>query len=196
MLSSTTTLNSRFSTNQLRASKKVSRSSVTVTRALFTKKKQAAPVVEEKPKKTGLFSFTKPQQKAAAPAKQTKTKIISKVDKATEYKKRQGLGGIVSAFDFAEVRSKTDYELLYDAKYGKLQNGKMTPEQYQALRRKVGGTAKDYWKGWVEVKGEYTDKGYVASDKSSTSLPPGFAFLVATVLGLFGALGYVISQTS
>lgn len=35
---------------------------------------------------------------------------------------------------------------------------KMSPEQYQALRRKVGGTAKDYWKGWVDVKGSYVDK--------------------------------------
>lgn len=26
----------------------------------------------------------------------------------------------------------------------------MTPEQYQALRRKVIGTARDYWKDWVE----------------------------------------------
>ncbi len=30
--------------------------------------------------------------------------------------------------------------------YGKRgEDGKMTPEQYAALRRKVGGTAKDYW---------------------------------------------------
>jgi len=33
------------------------------------------------------------------------------------------------------------------AKYGKRgEDGKMSREQYQALRRKVGGTAKDYWK--------------------------------------------------
>lgn len=37
------------------------------------------------------------------------------------------------------------------AKYGKRgEDGRMTPEQYQALRRKVIGTARDYWKDWVE----------------------------------------------
>jgi len=47
------------------------------------------------------------------------------------------------------VRSKSDAALLYEAKYGKRdESGKMTPEQYAALRRKVGGTAKDYWKDW------------------------------------------------
>ena len=50
--------------------------------------------------------------------------------------------------DFAEVRSKSDAALLYDAKYGELEGGKMSKEQYQALRRRVGGTAKDYFKSW------------------------------------------------
>lgn len=73
----------------------------------------------------------------------------------------------------------------------------MTPEQYQALRRRVGGTAKDYWKTWIEVKGDYVDKGYVAKEETSLSTSvPGLPFLVITVLGLFGALGYVVSQTS
>ena len=38
-----------------------------------------------------------------------------------------------------------DADLLYEAKYGvRAADGKMTREQYAALRRKVGGTAKDY----------------------------------------------------
>lgn len=42
-----------------------------------------------------------------------------------------------------QVRSKNDAELLYEAKYGKRgEDGKMTREQYAALRRRVGGTAK------------------------------------------------------
>ena len=70
-------------------------------------------------------------------------------------RKRQGLlGNITSSLDFAQVRSKRDAELLYDAKYGQRgEDGKMTREQYQALRRKVGGTSKDYFKvgdrGWA-----------------------------------------------
>ena len=44
-----------------------------------------------------------------------------------------------------------DADLLYEAKYGQRgEDGKMSKEQYQALRRKIGGTAKDYWKDWVE----------------------------------------------
>lgn len=38
----------------------------------------------------------------------------------------------INAFDFAEVRSKRDRELLYEAKYGERgPDGKMTREQYQ-----------------------------------------------------------------
>jgi hypothetical protein len=35
-----------------------------------------------------------------------------------------------NAIDFSEARSKSDARLLYDAKYGKLENGKMSREQY------------------------------------------------------------------
>jgi len=44
----------------------------------------------------------------------------------------------------------------------------------------------------VDVKGEYTDKGYVDTAQGVTGLP----FLIAVVLGVFGALAYVVSQTS
>ena len=115
------------------------------------------------------------------------------VDKAAEYKRRQGVGGIISAFDFAEVRSKSDAELLYEAKYGKLENGKMSREQYQALRRKVGGTAKDFWKDSIDVEGEYTDKGYVSEDVEPVS---GLPFLILTVLALIGTAVFVAIQTS
>ena len=46
---------------------------------------------------------------------------------------------------------------------------RMSPEQAQALRRKVGGTAKDYWKGWVEVKGNYVDKVRGEEEKKGLS---------------------------
>ncbi len=58
----------------------------------------------------------------------------------------------------------------------------------------MGGTANNYFKEWVDVKGKYAEKGYVSSQTSS--LPPGFAFLIVVVLGMVGALGFVVSKTS
>jgi hypothetical protein len=47
-----------------------------------------------------------------------------------------------------QVRSKSDAELLYEAKYGRRDaSGKMSREQYAALRRRVGGTAKGELRG-------------------------------------------------
>jgi hypothetical protein len=63
----------------------------------------------------------------------------------------------LEAFDFSAARSDDDAILIAKAR-GMRKGQKMSPEQYQALRRKVGGTAKDYWKGWVDVKGNYVDK--------------------------------------
>lgn len=41
----------------------------------------------------------------------------------------------VNAIDFAQVRSKDDARLLYEAKYGERKpDGKMSREQYYALR--------------------------------------------------------------
>ncbi len=62
----------------------------------------------------------------------------------------------------------------------------------RALRRKVGGTAKDYWKDWVDVKGQYAEKGYVSNESTSVV---GLPFLIIVVLGVFGALAVVVSQT-
>lgn len=57
---------------------------------------------------------------------------------------------VLDAFDFSATRSKKDAELLWQAKYERSPDGKMSREQYAALRRKVGGTAKDFFKSFVE----------------------------------------------
>jgi hypothetical protein len=161
--------------------------------AIFSKPRpKVEPVEVEKPaKKPSLWPFggQKASKTSVDEKNQSKT---TKLDKAAEYKRRQGFGGVVSAFDFAETRSKSDAALLYEAKYGKLEGGKMTREQYMALRRKIGGTAKDYWKDWVEVKGQYVDKGYVSDEETTV---PGLPFLLGVVLALLGTLGYVVAQT-
>ena len=49
----------------------------------------------------------------------------------------------------------------------------------------------------VRFQGNYTDKGYVSKEPSSLSEGvPGLPFLLGVILALFGALGYVVSQTS
>jgi len=112
------------------------------------------------------------------------------LDEANNPKRKQSfITGITNALDFSEARSKRDAELLYQARY---QKGKLNEEQIGAMKRKINGTARDFWKDWVDVKGEYTDKGYVDKPEGVTGLP----FLIAVVLGVFGALAYVVSQTA
>ncbi len=49
----------------------------------------------------------------------------------------------------------------------------------------------------MDVKGEYTDKGYVAKDESATATSvPALPFLVGTVVALFGATAWVVASTS
>ena len=158
-------------------------------RTLFAPKPKASPVQEPAKKQSSGFTLFQTKKQAVP------TTPTTKIDKAAEYKKRESA---VSAFDFSKARSRRDAELLYEAKYGEW-NGKMSKEQYQALRRKVGGTAKDYWKTFVDVKGEYTDKGWVDKSESSNVTAnnvPALPFLILTVVALFGTLGYVVAQTS
>ena len=71
----------------------------------------------------------------------------------------------------------------------------MSREQYLALQRKVGGTAKSFFKESIDVKGKYTDQGWTDTTATSSSVP-ALPFLVAIVLALFGTVGYVVTQTS
>lgn len=60
---------------------------------------------------------------------------------------------------------------------------RLSPEQADALARRARGTARDYWKDWVDVQGKYTDKGYVAEGVSNTAGPVAVAGSLV-VLGL------------
>ncbi|EOA24820.1 hypothetical protein CARUB_v10018107mg [Capsella rubella] len=68
---------------------------------------------------------------------------------------------LTDALDFSQVRSEKDAELLYEAREATKSGGKMTQEQYGALRRKIGGTYKDFFKSYVEVDGQYVEEGWV-----------------------------------
>ena len=71
--------------------------------------------------------------------------------KKPEKKKQSFLSQFTEAIDFAQVRSNEDRDLIDKAKLNKnlgkkgkkgQEKEKMSRQQYQALRRKVGGTAK------------------------------------------------------
>ncbi|XP_010504528.1 PREDICTED: uncharacterized protein LOC104781528 [Camelina sativa] len=68
---------------------------------------------------------------------------------------------LTDALDFSQVRSEKDADLLYEAREATKSGGKMTQEQYGALRRKIGGTYKDFFKSYVEVDGTYVEEGWV-----------------------------------
>lgn len=71
----------------------------------------------------------------------------------------------------AREQMKQDSRLLWDARQNVGKGGKkMDREQYAALRRKVGGTARDYFKDWVDVDGALSGK---ARQSSIATINPG-----------------------
>ncbi|KAL6977548.1 hypothetical protein U1Q18_026346 [Sarracenia purpurea var. burkii] len=72
-------------------------------------------------------------------------------EKEDRKKNKQSLFGIVTdALDFSQVRSAEDAQLLEEAREATKSGERMSKEQYGALRRKIGGTYKDFFKSYVD----------------------------------------------
>ncbi|XP_050387476.1 uncharacterized protein LOC126803779 [Argentina anserina] len=91
-----------------------------------------------------------------------KTEKGGKGDDEEPKKTKQSLfSSVTEALDFSQTRSEEDALLLEDARQATKSGEKMSREQYAALRRKIGGTYKDFFKSYVEVDGQYVEEGWV-----------------------------------
>ena len=72
---------------------------------------------------------------------------------------------VMGAMDFGEASTAEEAEALAAARDYVGDGVPMTPEQSAALKKRIGGSYRGFFKEWVEPKGDAVDEGIVFYDK-------------------------------
>ena len=78
--------------------------------------------------------------------------------------------GVMGAMDFGEAVSKEEEQALAAAREYVGQGIPLTAEQASALKKRMGGSYRGFFKEWVEPKGDAIDEGIVFYDKVCSRL--------------------------
>jgi hypothetical protein len=92
-------------------------------------------------------------------------KVVRELDLGPAGFEDGSASSVMGAMDFGEASSAEEAEALAAAREYVSADTPMTPEQSAALKKRIGGSYRGFFKEWVEPKGDAVDEGIVFYDK-------------------------------